>query len=891
MDLDQNDLLSSNMYILKPNLDKNISRDANDEFKSYFEKELSIQEESKIKLRISDVNIEKEEDSTTLASAIHKNKGQNNTDRIITEQRTLVSIDSRDRIKNIYLKPNNFSIFLGRTFSNIKKIELVSIEFPNTNAVINSSNNTIYWRNQEDIDLDITIVTNGIIDYPVYSVNLRIGNYTSSNLQNEITSKLNLVRRKQGLSNSAITVGDYHYFVTSLDIDTDIVSFTSLILQQLSNDPLSTQIGSGLITVTAYGHGYSTNDLIYFIGAKSISGIIATTIIGFQKIIVKSINEFTFEVTTKAGQSAIGGGNTIKIGKKTNFQFLWGQSNNTVGQNLGFPLENSSKLISTNISSFQNIYQMIINTILPHNFSTSYDYINNLVYIGNIDNNTNFNYTVNYPITNITGTNSILVQLDAVNLINANNIVQNNKQFKTMQIHNLQLDISSVEIYTVNSFLITTSTNHNYTLTDINKTIQLSNTLDPNNSNNTNSTSTNINISYDGSYIIQSIPSTKTIILPGILSGITPTSGTIVRQNLLTSYTLNIESIINVLTYTKITTTISHNLIIGDYISIFNVSSTQTLLSSYKIIAITGLTSFLINTILSNVIISSISYIGTGIITVSFPEHGFNKITNIENNTDNSGTLIIQTINPHNLVSNNTIRLSGTNTTPNIDGGNYIITNIDTYHFSINYSTTLTNIPTVITGILGMSNKFYIYGSTDLGGITKNKINDNIFTVRDIIDINTFTFVINSFATKTEIGGGSAIYISSLIHGFSGIQQNIKNNILNRTINLQGENYCFLTCPQLNTMLNTGSVTNIFARISLNQSPGFVCFDFLSNPKEFNIIPLDKLSTLDFSVITYSNNFFDFQDLDFSFCIRITEVSDATDSFNISSKRGIRDVS
>ena len=43
--------------------------------------------------------------------------------------------------------------------------ELKEIEFPNTNAVINSYNNYLYWRNKEDIELDFTLITNNILNH------------------------------------------------------------------------------------------------------------------------------------------------------------------------------------------------------------------------------------------------------------------------------------------------------------------------------------------------------------------------------------------------------------------------------------------------------------------------------------------------------------------------------------------------------------------------------------------------------------------------------------------------------------------------------------------------------------------------------------------------------
>jgi hypothetical protein len=64
-------------------------------------------------------------------------------------------------------------------------------------------------------------------------------------------------------------------------------------------------------------------------------------------------------------------------------------------------------------------------------------------------------------------------------------------------------------------------------------------------------------------------------------------------------------------------------------------------------------------------------------------------------------------------------------------------------------------------------------------------------------------------------------------------------------------------------------------------------FSFLSNPKEFLEAPLDKLDELEFSVLNYDGSFYDFNDLDYSFVLEITEVIDVTDAFNFSSKRGM----
>ena len=235
------------------------------------------------------------------------------------------------------------------------------------------------------------------------------------------------------------------------------------------------------------------------------------------------------------------------------------------------------------------------------------------------------------------------------------------------------------------------------------------------------------------------------------------------------------------------------------------------------------------------------------------------------------------------------VRLQNTNTTPIIDEG-YTITVTGSDTFTIPYSFPLVSGGT--SGIIGFDQNFYIYGSIDIGNgnVKSNEINNKLFTVREIIDEHNISFYNSGiFPIKSEYGGGNSIYISSLLHGFSGQQTNTKNSLLNRSINLQGENYAFLCCPQLSTMLNTGSVKNIFARISLDQSPGTMVFSYLSNPKVFDAVPLNQLNDLEFSILNYDGTEYEFNDLDYSFTLQITETIDVTDGFQVSSRRGITD--
>jgi hypothetical protein len=912
MDIDPNDILNTNVYISKPNLKPVQSLQSNEEFRKYYENEMKNQSEMKLKNRINNIELKSinqnesyDDNNLFNTNTFNKSNERNESvDRFTREVKTLVSIDSRDRIKTLYPKPNYFKLFLGKTFSNVKMIELVGLEFPNTDAVINSNNNIIYWQNQEDIDLDITNTIKGIESYPIYSIELRIGSYTVSTLQNEIISKLNSVRRNQGTSNGNLVTGDYHFFVVTLDIDTDIVSFTSLILTQLPNNAFSTSVGSGVISVSAPNHGYSTYDNIYITGTKQLAGLTSSALNGFHQITVINGNIFTFEITTKAGDTTSGGGNTIKSGTKAPFKLLWGERGQTVAQNIGYPLENSSELITTNITGLENLFQMTINT-LPHQFTRTYAYIGQAINIGYFLSSSFITYKT-YQIMDIPTSTSILVQVTDNDVADSLN---NNIQATTAKFNNEFVNVISYDIYNISSIFVTTQTDHNYNLSDINSTVTLSNTSDPTIINDT---------SYDGNYILNNVPSSTSFVIPGVLGSLNThlsgLYGNTPRKTPLTTFTVKVIDVtpnyINIggLYYTKIITSIDHNLRVGDYIYINNLQSNPVLTKSYQITSVLNTISFLIKLEIVSLqrdnLISGLVFIGTGIFTLSYPSHGFNNIISIQNGTPYDvvvGLLtisympvIIQTFNDHNLLDNDIIRLSGTNTTPSIDGGGYIVTVITNDTFSIIRTPTqfpILTVPTSVSGILGLSNSFYIYGCEDIGGINKTILNGVLMNIRDIIDANSFTFMINDFATSTVMGGGSYIYISSLKHGYNGIQTNTKNSLLNRSINLQGEDYCFLTCPQLKTMLNTGNVSNVFARISLDQPPGYVCFKYLSNPKIFNIVPLDKLTELEFAVSNYDTSLYEFQDINWSFVLEITEVTDATNAFNVSSRRGVIDTS
>lgn len=840
MNQDANDLLYSNTYIPKiSSIELNIDRQ---EFQEYFEQEKIKRKRDSLLAPSKNINLDLE------------------SKRFIKTVKTFASIDSRDRDTIAFPNPNTFRIFLGKTFINVKSIRLASMEFPNTASVISSSNNLIYWRNKRDIELNIidTITQT----YPVYKTSLHTGSYVVNTLQTEIGKQLKLVKRENNF-------GDFHYFLVNLDINTDVVTFTSLILTQLPNNPFTTVAGTGVISVNAPSHGYTTGQVIYFIGAVNSAGITGTEINDAHSIIVINDDTFQFETVTKANTSGSAGGGNTKTGKLAPFQLLYGEYSGTIAPKIGFLNENSSQQLVVNITSMQNLYLAHITMSTPHGINV--DSIGTLCSING--SNTSPSIDGNKTIIQILSSNSIIVSINSPLIVPSINNGQ-------ITIGANTFDVSSIENFINDTILVEFFTAHRYTPLDSGKKISLFNT-----------TTTPI---FDGENTIFSVISDTRLVLYGKLLPSGGITTSVYGEAGFIPVFKPLESVYKPITDittggTTIITCPGHLLKVGDSIRLFNLYTIPPVRDIYNVNSVLNSDQFSIDfytlSFENTTILDGTAAIGTSLVYLTFPNHGFNNITSITNAS--SGTADIQTLLPHGLTTGDTVRIMQTNCFPIVDG-HYIITVVNVDVFNITIPLTLTTIGTF--GIIGMNQDFFLYNSDEFGGFTSDVLNNNRFIVRDIIDQNTLTFIINAnYSTKSEMGGGSSLYMNSLLHGFNGVQTNTKNGVIDKSISLEGENYCFLVCPQLGTMLNTGSVENIFARIILDQSPGAMIFNFLSNPKTFDVVPLDKLEYLDFSIVNYDGSLYDFNYLNYSFTIEITEVIDTSEHFNISSRRGIQD--
>jgi len=111
-------------------------------------------------------------------------------------------------------------------------------------------------------------------------------------------------------------------------------------------------------------------------------------------------------------------------------------------------------------------------------------------------------------------------------------------------------------------------------------------------------------------------------------------------------------------------------------------------------------------------------------------------------------------------------------------------------------------------------------------------------------------------------------------------------SVTNNILNFCGENYILLTCPYIKSSLNTGTVSNIFAKILLTGSPGNIIFNsYIILEDEFSeIVP--TLSSLRFSFYSPDGILFDFNNLNHSMTIEVIEIINKPEKTRINTRIG-----
>lgn len=311
---------------------------------------------------------------------------------------------------NGYANPDYY-IFNFKTHYKVKKIKLVSTEFPNTQMLINSmpsnlQNNVFYWQIREDGDY-------------IYSIEIHPGNYDTISLANELTSKINATPRKFGsyLNKDLYNTNCISNIIINPNNNLFSIQISSLITLS-KNIMISTETfsdDSKRVIVTHPFHNLNVGDTItisgviylmdinndntitYYIPDNIINNTFAIdSVIGINNYLIK-LPKYNPIIENNNNNRSYAGGNAIIIKFSVTIRLLFNYSN-TFGSVLGFNNvgESSSITIYNKIITNNTLYYDAtnINSVGMVNYNspilnfTTYPYI---LMVSDI-----FNSTVNY---------------------------------------------------------------------------------------------------------------------------------------------------------------------------------------------------------------------------------------------------------------------------------------------------------------------------------------------------------------------------------------------------------------------------------------------------------------------------------------------------------------
>jgi hypothetical protein len=332
-----------------------------------------------------------------------------------------------------------------------------------------------------------------------------------------------------------------------------------------------------------------------------------------------------------------------------------------------------------------------------------------------------------------------------------------------------------------------------------------------------------------------------------------------------------------------------HKLLQGDRVFLHNVHISPSIYENEKskgiftVFAVPSPDVFTINYSTERVSDITNAFVGTQILEMYYPNHGFNRIVDISQMGEN--TVSVTTLFDHGMseiLKNTQVRITGSNCVPSIDGY-WVVTPTGEDSFTISNPEDQDEedpLPLLLQspghkGILTSDHNFFLYNVSEFGGFTAPDLNNTLFTVREIIDADNFLFQGHyGFSKRAETGGGSGIRINSKLHGWSGTQNNHLLGTLFKPVTLAGENYAFMCVPGLNSdSISTNTpVKNIFAKLFITTNPGQVIFtQFDSSPIDF-AKPIPTVGELRFTIKSPHNETISFNGLDYSFGFEVIEM-------------------
>jgi hypothetical protein len=241
-----------------------------------------------------------------------------------------------------YPDNNYYKISLKKTFYNVRKIKLISTEFPNTERVIKNyplskKNNMIYWQILQD-------------GADVYSTEITPGNYTLTAFKNELTSKIAKVMRPiMELKNANSDTTKIVYATNNIPV-IDVIQqndiFSMKLLQKITiSKPLTLSNntytdGFNRMRVYHKDHNLSIDDVVTISNALATNNI-PDTVINNTFTIERVLDRDTYEVrlpkyTPNTLQNDItNGGDVVNISYPIRFRLLFDRPY-TLGNILGF---------------------------------------------------------------------------------------------------------------------------------------------------------------------------------------------------------------------------------------------------------------------------------------------------------------------------------------------------------------------------------------------------------------------------------------------------------------------------------------------------------------------------------------------------------------------------
>ena len=839
--------------------------------------------------------------------------------------------------------PNTINLYI--TGHNIKNstIEIIiynsklDSDIDITGVIDNTYNATVIDKNTLRIPYKGGVLVGGTtsvnLGQPIYQVDFKPGNYTSSTLTDQMETSFNQIKRSNDL-------GQYHYFVVSVNLDTDVITCDSVLTTQLSGNPISTTAASEIITVYMFSHGLKTGDRVKMIDVKTVGGIQSNVLSGDFIITILDMNTFTYEVNTRAIETVSGGGNTVKVGKDAPFKFLLDTLDTKIQFKTGFADEDSSESINsidpftTYIIDVQNL-QVIgdyirVTCSAPHGLDQA-----NVISITNI--------STGYPCEITTSTPHLIKGTQIIRIRDSNCIPSVNGEYTAIYTGDYTFTID-IEVIVSGNVGEVVYGGDRVLLDGIKTTPRI--TVPYFYVENTGIAIDQFDVKafifdIDTDTIPKTIIQTSQVFVNHPNHGFTnieeiysiDPNFTYIHTGTRHSYSGSFESGVSVIDGPISSNTldiliVNHGLTTSDLITITNSTSVPTIDGVYNVQFIDSDT-LRIAFVHSTFTPGTINFFSGDKINItnsnSLPKiDGYWYINNkfsITNITSGITTSDITLNYPVNWVIGDHISISGTNSQPSIDG-DYIIYDIPNSN-TITINLTEPVINSGSTGKITNKNSGLVYTNLNLtspgtyailgktqeiihyrvepedqegfiGGISVNDFNGIPRKIARIINKDSYMIRLeNSYANKIVTSGGSSVKVSSDLHGYRSIQANTDDGTssgkLFRSISLEGENYIYLVIPGLDSVsTSTTNITNVFAKILLDESPGLMCFNsFISVPKIFDP-PKERMSSLKMKMIDYLGFGFNFNDLNYSVSLKITEKVEYIKNTNLLSKASMK---